>query len=65
MSIVTCKQRHLHENDIVQYFQNYKCYDADRDYFRKYKVIQLYTFDENNDPYKFQRPVQFSRALQF
>ena len=28
-SALTCKQRLLHGNKIVQYFQNYKCYGID------------------------------------
>ena len=30
------QKRILNRNEIVQYFQNYKCYDADRDHFRKH-----------------------------
>ena len=36
VATATCKQRLLHGNEIVQYFQNYKCYNTDRDHFRKH-----------------------------
>ena len=34
-SAVICKQRLLHENEIVQCIKNYKCYDVNQGYFRK------------------------------
>ena len=40
-SAVVCKKRHLHRNQILQYLQNCKCYNAGQDHFRKpYKVLQ-------------------------
>ena len=35
MSAVIFKQRFLHENEIVQYIWNYKCYDVNQGHFRK------------------------------
>ena len=35
MKAVICKQRLLHEKEIVQYFQNYKCYGVGQDNLRK------------------------------
>ena len=34
-SAVICKQRLVHGNDTVKYFQHYKWCDVDRDHFRK------------------------------
>ena len=31
---VICKQSLLHENDIMQYLQNCKCYNVGQDHFR-------------------------------
>ena len=33
-SAVICKQSLLHENDIMQYLQNCKCYNVGQDHFR-------------------------------
>ena len=35
-SSVISKQKPFHGNEIVQYFQNYRCYEIDQDYFRKH-----------------------------
>ena len=35
MSAVICKQRFLHKNETVQYFQNYKYEDVNQGHFRK------------------------------
>ena len=35
MSAVICKQRFLHENEIVQYLQNYKYQEINQCHFRK------------------------------
>ena len=35
MSAVIWKQRLLRRNEILQYFRNYKCYDVEREHFRK------------------------------
>ena len=32
---VICKQRLMRGNEIVQYLQNYQCYNIDQDHFRK------------------------------
>ena len=34
-SAVICKQRLLNGIKIMQYLQNFKCYDIDQDHFRK------------------------------
>ena len=49
MSAVICKQRPLRGNKIVQYFQNYKCYDVDRHHFRKHS-IKFYKVHEKERP---------------
>ena len=48
MSVVICKQTLLHRNQIVQYFENYKCYGDDRDHFRKH-LHSCTKFMKNND----------------
>ena len=35
LALAVCKQRILYENEIVQYLQNCKCYNAEQDHFRK------------------------------
>ena len=35
-SAVISKQRFFHGGEIVQYFQNYKCYGVERNHFKKY-----------------------------
>ena len=58
-SAVICKQIFLHENEIVQYLQNYKYQDIIPDHFRKpYKLLQI--------PCKttaLPQPIHFSRAV--
>ena len=46
-SAVIRKQRFLHENEIVQYLQNYKYQEVDQDHFRKPK--QYSTNSMKND----------------
>ena len=36
MLAVICKQRLLRGNEILQSFRNYKCYDVEREHFRKH-----------------------------
>ena len=35
VTLLICKERLLHGNEIVQYLQNYKCYNVNQDHFRK------------------------------
>ena len=61
MSAVICKQRFLHENEIVQYLQNYKYQDVNRGYFRK--PVQAATNLMKND---YPKPAYtFLRAIQY
>ena len=40
-SAVICKQRFLHGNEIVQYFQKCKCYKVSQNHFRKARKLSL------------------------
>ena len=46
-SAVICKQRFLHEGDIVQYLQNHKYQDVNQEHFGK--LLQTSTNDMKND----------------
>ena len=55
----TQKHKLLHENEIVQYLQNYKYQDIDQDYFRK----ALYKLHEKTAHEFFTRRTNFSYFL--
>ena len=53
----TCKQTLLHENEIVQYLQNCKCYIVGQDHFRK-------PLKSSSKSQMFERFVELSKAIQ-
>ena len=59
MPAVICKQRFLHENEIGQYFQNYKYQDVNHDHFRK--CLQA----SRNINTTLRQPMHVSRVVQF
>ena len=50
-SVVICKQRLLHENEIVQYLENFKYQDVNQGHFRKPLQAFINTM-RNNYPKK-------------
>ena len=48
MSADICEQRLSHGNEVVQYSQNYKCYDVDQDHFRKHLKSSTKFMKKNN-----------------
>ena len=45
---VTCKQKLLHENEIVLYLQNYNSYDVDQGHYKK--TLERFTNSTKNPP---------------
>ena len=59
-SPVICKHGLLHGNEIVQYLQNYKCYNVDQHHFINLnKVLQ-----DSRIETTFKRPVKDSNTVQ-
>ena len=63
MSAVICKQRILHENEIVQDLQNYKHEDVNQGHFRKSSETSANAMKNNHPKTIFSWAAQFLRTL--
>ena len=67
-SAVICKQRFLHENEIVQYLQNSKYEGVNQGHFRKplqASTSAMKNAMKNDSPYIFHGPFNFKLLFTF